>query len=308
MIAENGVLLAEGERFRRDGELIVARRRHRAAARRARAADLLRRRPARRRTAATAAVPLAPIPAPPDRPLLRPVEPHPFVAGRPRDARRALPRGLLDPDGRPRAPGRAHAGASGSCSASRAGSTRRSRSSSARARWTCSACPAQGCSPSRCPASARARARSRAPGGLAAGLGRGAARDRHQGRLRAAHPGHRPRPRRPAERHLPEPAGARAHAGADGPRQQGRRDRGRHRRPLGAGARLRDLRRRPHRDVQRERERAQDAGAPARGVGRGAPRERLGARGAAGRARDARSRPSSCRPTATARSRSGPRT
>ncbi len=82
MIAENGVLLAEGERFRRDGEMIV------------RDVDCERLRVERARQtsfaeAAPAAgrryrvVPLAPIPARADRPLLRSIEPHPFVPGDP---------------------------------------------------------------------------------------------------------------------------------------------------------------------------------------------------------------------------------
>ena len=74
---------------------------------------------------------------------------------------------------------------------------------------------------------------------------------------------------------LPEPAGARAHAGADGPGQQGGRPR------TSAPATSREmalgwmhLRRRPHLHVQRERRRAQDAGARAGGLGGRAPGHR----------------------------------
>ena len=73
-----------------------------------------------------------------------------------------------------------------------------------------------------------------------------------------------------ARRHLRERPGARAHADPDGRRQPGRRLRGRHRRPVGAGAGLVHLQRRPHVDVPRQRRGAQDAGAlPGRVGGRG---------------------------------------
>ncbi len=83
LIAENGVLLAEGERFRRDGELVVDRRRRRAPARRARAADLVRRRGPRRVARPTGRVSLAPMPAAEPHRLVRRIEPHPFVPDEP---------------------------------------------------------------------------------------------------------------------------------------------------------------------------------------------------------------------------------
>jgi NAD+ synthase (glutamine-hydrolysing) len=78
LIAENGVLLAEGERFRRDGELITT------------DVDVERLRVERARQTSFAdavhgtgpgyrSVPLAPIPAPQPHRLVRNVEPHPFV-------------------------------------------------------------------------------------------------------------------------------------------------------------------------------------------------------------------------------------
>ena len=104
LIAENGVLLAEGERFRRDGELVVTRRRRRAAARGARAPDLVRRRPCTTAGPATAAWRSRRSRPPRPHRLLRAIDPHPFVPARSRDARRALPRGVPGPDrGRSRA-------------------------------------------------------------------------------------------------------------------------------------------------------------------------------------------------------------
>ena len=101
-------------------------------------------------------------------------------------------------------------------------------------------------------------------------------------------------PKDQSSHHLPEPAGARAHADPDGPREQGGRPGRRHRRSLGAGARLLHLRRRSHRDVQRERRRAEDAGAPAARMGGGS--SGLGAERDGARTRCSRrpSRRSSC--------------
>ncbi len=78
LIAENGVLLAEGERFRRDGEMIAlevdTERLRVERVRQTSFADAVSAAPDRYRV-----VPLAPIPAASDRPLLRAVDPHPFV-------------------------------------------------------------------------------------------------------------------------------------------------------------------------------------------------------------------------------------
>jgi NAD+ synthase (glutamine-hydrolysing) len=82
MIAENGVLLAEGERFRRDGELIVT------------DVDTERLRVERARQTSFAeavhaavpacrTVPLAEIPAPQPHRLVRAIDPHPFVPADP---------------------------------------------------------------------------------------------------------------------------------------------------------------------------------------------------------------------------------
>jgi NAD+ synthase (glutamine-hydrolysing) len=82
MVAENGILLAEGERFRRDGDLVVT------------DVDVERLRVERARqtsfaeavhdgVAAYRAVALAPVPAPQPHRLLRAVDPHPFVPADP---------------------------------------------------------------------------------------------------------------------------------------------------------------------------------------------------------------------------------
>jgi NAD+ synthase (glutamine-hydrolysing) len=78
LVAENGVLLAEGERFRRDGGMVVT------------DVDVERLRVERARqtsfadavhddTAAYRTVPLAPVPAPQPNRLVRTIDPHPFV-------------------------------------------------------------------------------------------------------------------------------------------------------------------------------------------------------------------------------------
>ena len=78
LIAENGVLLAEGERFRRDGQLLTSdvdvERLRVERARQTSFADAVHGASSPYRT-----VPLAPIPAPHPHRLVRPVEPHPFV-------------------------------------------------------------------------------------------------------------------------------------------------------------------------------------------------------------------------------------
>ncbi len=82
LVAENGVLLAEGERFRRDGEMVVT------------DVDVERLRVERARqtsfadavhddTPAYRTVPLAPVPAPQPHRLLRVLDPHPFVPADP---------------------------------------------------------------------------------------------------------------------------------------------------------------------------------------------------------------------------------
>jgi NAD+ synthase (glutamine-hydrolysing) len=82
LIAENGVLLAEGERFRRQGDLVAV------------DVDTERLRTERVRQTSFAdagsvaardyrIVPLAPIPAAAERALLRPLDPHPFVPADP---------------------------------------------------------------------------------------------------------------------------------------------------------------------------------------------------------------------------------
>jgi NAD+ synthase (glutamine-hydrolysing) len=78
LVAENGILLAEGERFRRDGGMVVT------------DVDVERLRVERARqtsfadavhddTAAYRTVPLAPVPAPQPHRLIRAIDPHPFV-------------------------------------------------------------------------------------------------------------------------------------------------------------------------------------------------------------------------------------
>jgi NAD+ synthase (glutamine-hydrolysing) len=78
LIAENGVLLAEGERFRRDGELVLTdvdtERLRVERARQTSFADAVHGAGDRYRI-----VPLAPIPAPRPHRLVRAVDPHPFV-------------------------------------------------------------------------------------------------------------------------------------------------------------------------------------------------------------------------------------
>ena len=102
----------------------------------------------------------------------------------------------------------------------------------------------------------------------------------------AALPGHRPRSRRPG-RGVRERPGPRTHANTDGRGQHGRRTGGRHGRPFGTGARLGDLQRRPDVDVRRQRLGSQDAGAPPREVGRRHGARRRDARHAAGHHRHA---------------------
>ncbi len=286
LIAENGVLLAEGERFRRDGELV--------------ATDVdverLRVERARQTSFADAAqagagayrhVALAPIAAPQPHRLLRAIDPHPFV---PAEA------ATLDE--------RCHE----VFQVQTAGLARRIEHVGVRrvvlglsggldstlALLVCArtfdllGLPRQGILAVTLPGfgTTTRTLEQRAPArGL---LRRGAARDRHPAGLRAAHQGHRARPEGPREHDLPEPAGARAHPDPDGPGQQGGRARGRDERPVGARARLRDLRRRPDRDVRRQLQRAQDAREAPRRMGGGPPRERPGAGRAEGRARDAR--------------------
>ncbi len=78
LVAENGVLLAEGERFRRDGDLVVTdvdvERLRVERARQTSFADAVHGAGSPYRT-----VPLAPVPAPQPHRLVRPVDPHPFV-------------------------------------------------------------------------------------------------------------------------------------------------------------------------------------------------------------------------------------
>ena len=107
LVAEDGAVVAEGERFRRDNQLSGGRRRHGTAPRRADAPDLLLRRlprppvgPRRVTVAPDSASRAGPAPALRRPPSLRP-------QGR-RHPRRALPRDLLDPDRRPREAPRAH--------------------------------------------------------------------------------------------------------------------------------------------------------------------------------------------------------
>jgi len=82
LIAENGVLLAEGERFRRDGELVVTdvdvERLRVERARQTSFADAVHGTGPAYRTVA-----LAPVPAPRPHRLVRTVEPHPFVPADP---------------------------------------------------------------------------------------------------------------------------------------------------------------------------------------------------------------------------------
>jgi NAD+ synthase (glutamine-hydrolysing) len=82
LIAENGVLVAEGERFRRDGELVVTdvdvERLRVERARQTSFADAVHAVAGAHRT-----VPLAPVPPPEPHRLLRAVDPRPFVPGDP---------------------------------------------------------------------------------------------------------------------------------------------------------------------------------------------------------------------------------
>ncbi|HXY41175.1 MAG TPA: NAD(+) synthase [Vicinamibacteria bacterium] len=82
LVAEHGVLLAESERFRREGELVVSdvdvERLRVERARQTSFADAVHDAGRRHRT-----VPLAPVPAAPQRRLRRPLEPYPFVPSDP---------------------------------------------------------------------------------------------------------------------------------------------------------------------------------------------------------------------------------
>jgi NAD+ synthase (glutamine-hydrolysing) len=82
LVAENGVLLAEGERFRREGELVVTdvdvERLRVERARQTSFADAVHGGPGPYRT-----VPVSPVPAPRPHRLLRGVDPHPFVPADP---------------------------------------------------------------------------------------------------------------------------------------------------------------------------------------------------------------------------------
>jgi NAD+ synthase (glutamine-hydrolysing) len=82
LVAENGALLAEGERFRRDGDLVVTdvdvERLRVERARQTSFADAVHAAPTAYRT-----VPLAPVPPPRPHQLVRAVDPHPFVPSDP---------------------------------------------------------------------------------------------------------------------------------------------------------------------------------------------------------------------------------
>jgi NAD+ synthase (glutamine-hydrolysing) len=82
LVAENGVLLAEGERFRRDGDLVVTdvdvERLRVERTRQTSFADAVHAAPTSYRT-----IPLAPVPAPQPHRLVRGVDPHPFVPADP---------------------------------------------------------------------------------------------------------------------------------------------------------------------------------------------------------------------------------
>ena len=84
MIAENGVLLAEGERFRREGGILVSdvdtERLRVERCRQTSFADAVH----AKGTGAYRVIPLSPIPAPRPHRLLRSVDPHPFVPSDPR--------------------------------------------------------------------------------------------------------------------------------------------------------------------------------------------------------------------------------
>ena len=102
--------------------------------------------------------------------------------------------------------------------------------------------------------------------------------------------------------------GARTHANPDGRGQHGGRTGHRHGRPVGTGAGLGDLQRRPDVDVRRQRLGSQDAGAPPREVGR---RRRNRTPRRAPRCSTSSTRPSApncSRPTRTAKSPRRPRT
>ena len=144
---------------------------------------------------------------------------------------------------------------------------------------------------------------------LVARARRHAARDRHPRASQAvfAAIGHDAARRGP---HLRERAGVDAQDAAVRDRLAGARHRPRHRRPLRAGARLRDLRRRPHVALRRQRRRAEDAGLRADPLGGGGdlPRRAGGRRRCCATSSTRRSAPSCCRPAPAARSRSAPRT
>ena len=194
LVAENGVLLAEGERFRRDGELVVTdvdvERLRVERARQTSFADAVHGAGPAYRTVA-----LAPVPAPQPHRLVRTVDPHPFVPADPatldercREVFSIQTAGLarrLEHVGVKRVV----LGLSGGLD-------------STLALLVCVrtfdllGLPARG-HPRRDHARLRddrAHPGERAPARRRRG-GR-AARDRHPARLRAAHPGHRPRPRR----------------------------------------------------------------------------------------------------------------
>ena len=122
---------------------------------------------------------------------------------------------------------------------------------------------------------------------LMRGLGVDDPRNPDPRRLHAAFSGYRSRPRQPG-RGLRKRPGARAHADPDGRGQHGGRTGHRHGRPVGTGAGLGDLQRRPDVDVRRQRLGSQDAGAPPREVGRRDGTGRRDARHAARHHRHAR--------------------
>ena len=203
--AGRGRALPPRRRARRD------RRRRRAAARGARAPDLVR----RAVHGAAARLPHAwrsrPMPAPAAAPPAARDRPAPVRARRPRDARRALPRGVPGPDRGPRAAARARRRRSGVVLGLSGGLD------STLALLVCArtfdllGLPRRGILAVTMPGFGTTSRTLDSARRLADGVRRGAARDRHPAGLRAAHQGHRARSEGPRERHLPEPAGARAH-------------------------------------------------------------------------------------------------